>query len=297
MGIRGPAPKPSGIRVLEGNPAKRALPADEPKPLGCAPDMPRYLDSEARREWKRLVPILLAMRVLTEADGVALGNLCQAISILGRAHKDMRKATKAGSSGLLMKTPSGYIQQSPLIGIINGPSGGHQPDLARIRANSVVAHAAVGSALSRRWMPWRLSCVAEYRPEKCAYCAAETWCEIRRNGKPQCRACKIERFFSEILYPPLGYTLMGWQRKVLRELYGTVRPEDGKRRYRAGYVSVAKKNGKSFLIGGLPIYHLLMEGERNPEVYGAAAARGPSRDCLPFVAAIDQRQPGSAGQA
>jgi phage terminase large subunit-like protein len=115
--------------------------------------------------------------------------------------------------------------------------------------------------------------VAEYRPEKCAYCAAETWCEIRRNGKPQCRACKIERFFSEILYPPLGYTLMGWQRKVLRELYGTVRPEDGKRRYRAGYVSVAKKNGKSFLIGGLPIYHLLMEGERNPEVYGAAAAR------------------------
>jgi phage terminase large subunit-like protein len=115
--------------------------------------------------------------------------------------------------------------------------------------------------------------VAEYRLEKCAYCAAETWCEIRRNGKPQCRACKIERFFSEILYPPLGYTLMGWQRKVLRDLYGTVRPEDGKRRYRAGYVSVAKKNGKSFLIGGLPIYHLLMEGDRNPEVYGAAAAR------------------------
>jgi phage terminase large subunit-like protein len=115
--------------------------------------------------------------------------------------------------------------------------------------------------------------VADYLPEKCAYCAAETWCEIRKNGKPQCRACKIERFFSEILYPPLGYTLMGWQRKVLRDLYGTVRPEDGKRRYRAGYVSVAKKNGKSFLIGGLPIYHLLMEDERNPEVYGAAAAR------------------------
>jgi P27 family predicted phage terminase small subunit len=120
MGMRGPAPKPSGIRLLEGNPAKRALPADEPKPMACAPDMPRFLDSEARREWKRLVPILLAMRVLTEADGVALGNLCQAISILERAHKDMRKAAKAGGSGLLMKTPGGFIQQSPLIGIING---------------------------------------------------------------------------------------------------------------------------------------------------------------------------------
>lgn len=106
--------------MLEGNPAKRALPADEPMPMGGAPDMPRYLDCEARREWKRLVPILLAMRVLTEADGLALASLCQAYSILVRAQKDMRKATKGGSSGLLMKTPSGYIQQSPLIGIING---------------------------------------------------------------------------------------------------------------------------------------------------------------------------------
>ena len=120
MGVRGPAPKPSGIRLLEGNPAKRALPADEPKPLVSAPDMPRYLDSEARREWKRLVPILLAMRVLTEADGLALASLCQAYSLLVRAQKDMRKATKGGGSGLLMKIPSGYIQQSPLIGIING---------------------------------------------------------------------------------------------------------------------------------------------------------------------------------
>jgi phage terminase large subunit-like protein len=115
--------------------------------------------------------------------------------------------------------------------------------------------------------------VGEYKPETCAYCAADTWCEIRANGKPQCRGCKVERFFSEILYPPLGYTLMGWQRKVLRELYGTVAPEDGLRQYRTAYVSVGKKNGKSFLIGGLPIYHLLMENERNPEAYGAAAAK------------------------
>ena len=66
--------------------------------------------------------------------------------------------------------------------------------------------------------------MAEYRPETCAYCQADTWCEIRANGKPQCRACKVERFFSEILYPPLGYRLLDWQRKVLRDLYGTVVP-------------------------------------------------------------------------
>ncbi|HEY5481556.1 MAG TPA: terminase large subunit, partial [Verrucomicrobiae bacterium] len=115
--------------------------------------------------------------------------------------------------------------------------------------------------------------MADYRPETCAYCLTDTWCEIRANGKPQCRACKVERFFAEILYPPLGYRLLPWQRKVLRDIYGTVSPEDGRRRYRSAYISVGKKNGKSFLIGGLPLYHLLMEDEQNPEAYGAAAAK------------------------
>ena len=88
--------------------------------------------------------------------------------------------------------------------------------------------------------------MAEYRPATCAYCAADSWCETRANGKPQCRACKVERFFAEILYPPLGYGLLGWQRKVLRDIYGTVRAEDGLRRYRSAYISVAKRTGRAF---------------------------------------------------
>jgi phage terminase large subunit-like protein len=121
-------------------------------------------------------------------------------------------------------------------------------------------------------MSWKGRCVANYRPDTCAYCGADTWCEQRRNGKPQCRACKIERFYESVLYRPLGYFLLPWQRKVLRDLYGTVQG-DGLRQYRSGFVSVAKKNGKSFLVGGLPIYHLLMEDELRPEAYGAAAAK------------------------
>jgi P27 family predicted phage terminase small subunit len=81
--------------------------------------MPSVLDRAGRREWNRLVPILLSMGVLTVADGVPLGNLCQAYSMLVQAHKAVRQAAKGGGSGLLMKTPSGYVQQSPLIGIIN----------------------------------------------------------------------------------------------------------------------------------------------------------------------------------
>ena len=113
----------------------------------------------------------------------------------------------------------------------------------------------------------------DYRPETCAYCQSDTWCEIRANGKPQCRACKVERFFAEILYPPLGYQLLAWQRKVLRDIYGSVLPEDGRRRYRHGFVSVAKQNGKSFLFAGLPLYHLLMENVQPTKPHRGRSAK------------------------
>ena len=117
------------------------------------------------------------------------------------------------------------------------------------------------------------SAIFDYRPERCAYCNADTWCELRANQQRQCRGCKVERFFSNVLYPPLGYTLIGWQRQILRDLYGTVRPENGLRQYTSAFIEVAKKNGKSFLVGGMPIYNLLMEDELNPEAYGGAAAK------------------------
>jgi P27 family predicted phage terminase small subunit len=60
----------------------------------------------------RLSEILMAMKVLTEADYIALGTLCQAYSTLIAAQKHLNKG------GILFKTPSGYIQQNPLLGII-----------------------------------------------------------------------------------------------------------------------------------------------------------------------------------
>lgn len=113
MGLRGPAPKPTSIRILEGNPGKRRINHNEPKPLDIPPDCPRHLDKVAKREWKRLVPVLQRMRVLTEADQIALANLCQTYSTMIQAQEQLSK------SGILYKTKSGYIQQSPLLGIVN----------------------------------------------------------------------------------------------------------------------------------------------------------------------------------
>lgn len=66
---------------------------------------------------------------------------------------------------------------------------------------------------------------------------------------------------------------MGWHRQVLRSIFGTVSPKDGSRKFRRAYVSTAKQNGKSFITAGLPLYHILMEDELNPEAYGSAAAK------------------------
>jgi P27 family predicted phage terminase small subunit len=116
MGARGPAPKPTAIKKLMGNPGKRKLNDAEPQPIPGVPTCPDHLDETAKREWNRLIPILQGMRVLTEADYIALGNLCQAYSIMIAAQRQMNK------TGILYKTQSGYIQQSPLLNIISAQS-------------------------------------------------------------------------------------------------------------------------------------------------------------------------------
>ena len=63
----------------------------------------------------------------------------------------------------------------------------------------------------------------DYRPGTCDYCGADTWCGLRLNGQRQCPACQVTRFYEQVLYPPLGYRLQAWQRKVLRDLYGTLK--------------------------------------------------------------------------
>lgn len=72
---------------------------------------PAHLDKEARKEWKRLIPLLLGARVLTEADYMPLANLCQAWATLKEAQLLLNK------SGLLLKSKDG-IRRSPLVMII-----------------------------------------------------------------------------------------------------------------------------------------------------------------------------------
>jgi len=113
VGQRGPAPIPTAIRVLEGNPGKRPLNRQEPQPRPKAPKCPDHLDETARKEWKRLLPILRRMKILTEADGIALAGLCQAYSTMAQAQ------AKLNRTGLLYGKEGQPIRASPLLRIIH----------------------------------------------------------------------------------------------------------------------------------------------------------------------------------
>jgi P27 family predicted phage terminase small subunit len=145
MGLRGPAPKPNAVRIADGNPARRPINGDSPQFAEGEPKQPSGMSAEGRREWRRLVPILLAVPgLLTEADGHELADMCEARvtrQALVRAIDSRRRravtqiAEQANERGVSLnkaeidaaateaamtfKTPSGYIQQHPDVGMIN----------------------------------------------------------------------------------------------------------------------------------------------------------------------------------
>ena len=47
----GPKPKPTSLKLLQGNPGHRALPKSEPQPRPVAPDCPDYLGTVGRIRW------------------------------------------------------------------------------------------------------------------------------------------------------------------------------------------------------------------------------------------------------
>lgn len=70
------------------------------------------------------------------------------------------------------------------------------------------------------------------------------------------------------------FKLQSWQRDPLRKFYGTVEANPGGHKFRIYqylYLEIPKKNGKSELSAALGLYHLIGDGEPNPQVYICAA--------------------------
>ena len=111
MGFPGRKPKPTHLKVLEGNPGKRPLPRNEPKPRPVSPKRPAWLTGEGRREWERVVPELGRLGLLTIVDGAALAGYCQSWTDYVETTRFLKK------HGRTFETPNGYVQQRPEVSI------------------------------------------------------------------------------------------------------------------------------------------------------------------------------------
>lgn len=111
MASRGRKPVPTAIKELEGNPGKRDLNQNEPKPERRAPKCPTWLDAEAKKEWRRTAKQLEQLGILTEVDMAAFAGYCQAYARWKEAEEFITK------HGTIVKTPSGYWQQVPQVSI------------------------------------------------------------------------------------------------------------------------------------------------------------------------------------
>ena len=109
-------------------------------------------------------------------------------------------------------------------------------------------------------------------------------------------AQRAERFFRELLVFVEGekagqpFGLEPWQRKIVRDLFGWLRP-DGTRRYRIAYIEVPRKNGKSSFAAGLALYLLLADKEQRPQVYSCAGDRDQARIVFNAARAMVERGP------
>lgn len=111
MGARGPAPKPTRIKLLQGNPDRRPLNLAEPRPRPMVPPCPPWLDLEGKREWKRITRELDRVGLLTVVDRAALAGYCQAWSRWRDAEMALSKL------GMVVETASGYLQPRPEVAI------------------------------------------------------------------------------------------------------------------------------------------------------------------------------------
>jgi P27 family predicted phage terminase small subunit len=108
MGKRGPTPRPTHLRALEGVDESR-LNRDEPIPeASLAVRPPVDMPEEALAIWNRLAPDLIEKRVLTRWDADEFANACRIQALLHRALADAESTplVSAGSNDNLVMNPA-----------------------------------------------------------------------------------------------------------------------------------------------------------------------------------------------
>ena len=107
MGARGPRPRPTALRVIDGNPSRRPLNNGEPQAVGQA-RCPQHLSTVARQRW-RAITRAMPPGFYTPADVGLLAAYCEAWSDHVTATKEL-----VDGRSLIVKSGTGYAV-SPLV--------------------------------------------------------------------------------------------------------------------------------------------------------------------------------------
>lgn len=116
--MTGRKPKPTALKLLTGNPGKRALNRDEPTPDTPLGAPPAHLSAPALAEWDRIAAGLVGSRIATDLDAGIVAAYCQAYGRWSDAEEALAQVSN-GAKGLVIKTKSGNLIQNPLVGIAN----------------------------------------------------------------------------------------------------------------------------------------------------------------------------------
>ena len=109
--------KPSALKLLQGTyRADRAAP-NEPTPDVQVPTCPTWLHAEAKREWRRVVPELEALGLVSLIDRAALAAYCQSYATWWTTERDIAEngaTQRSDRSGLESARPQVAIRDQAL---------------------------------------------------------------------------------------------------------------------------------------------------------------------------------------
>jgi P27 family predicted phage terminase small subunit len=112
MGRRGRRPEPTIYKLARGNPGKRPLNDHEPRPPADAVRPPDWVTGVAREKWDEVVPKLLAMGVMTNADVDTIARYCS----MHEQYLKYLEQVRRGLDVIVMRDESGrvkYMQSAP----------------------------------------------------------------------------------------------------------------------------------------------------------------------------------------
>ncbi len=109
----GRKPTPTALKLVKGNPGKRPLPKNEPKPLLCVPEAPFHLSDDAKAAYARFARIAFDMGTLTEADGTALERMAEVYAEV------LRYRNLVANEGATFTSDSGLIKANPAVSMLS----------------------------------------------------------------------------------------------------------------------------------------------------------------------------------